>query len=165
MLNKVLVAVLRNMDVEVDYIQDIRFFHKDNSYNIIGVNRFGFDVYIKTTEFEHIIIETTGDSCSVRVMTKHDYDEIVCIDFDDIDYMMLFVDGYSRIEKIQNDILNEYFSGDKAQYREFFEDTVLYHGEDMDKDDMIEALYNEYKTSFVSGALSVISKYVFSSLL
>lgn len=145
MLNKVLVDVLRQIGVEVNYIHNIKFFHKDNSYDIVKVSRFGFDVYIKTTKFEHIVIETTGDSCSVRVVNKHDYDEIAHIDFEDIDYMMLFVDGYSRIEKIQNDILNKYFSDDKAQYREFFEDTVLYDGEDTDKDDMIEALYNEYK--------------------
>ena len=64
---------------------------------------------------------------------------------DDIDYMMLSVDGYSRIRKIQNDILDKYFEGDKAQYREFFEDIVLWHNPDTDKDEMIEALYNEYK--------------------
>lgn len=145
MLNKVLVDVLKQIGVEVEYVCEIRFFHNDDSYDKINLNRSGFDVYLKSTEFEHIVIEVTEDSCSMTVVNKHDYDTIARIDFDDIDYMMLFVDGYSRIEKIQNDILDEYFSGDKAQYREFFEDTVLYYGEDTDKDDMIEALYNEYK--------------------
>ena len=145
MLNKVLVDVLRHIGVEVDHIQSIRFFHNDWSFDEIELKRFGFYVCLKSTEFEHIIIESTEDSCSITVVNKHDYDTIARIDFDDIDYMMLSVDGYSRIRKIQNDILDKYFEGDKAQYREFFEDIVLWHNPDTDKDEMIEALYNEYK--------------------
>ena len=145
MLNKALVEILKNIGVDVEYANEIRFFHKDNSYNKIMLDRrFGFSIYLKSTKFEHIIIEDAGDSCSITVVNKHDYSTVTRIDFDDIDYMMLgIMDGSDRIDKIQNDILDNYFSGDKAQYKDFFIETAW--GDSTDKDDFIEILYNEYK--------------------